>query len=177
MKSLLKRIIVSVVLVLLLLLGSASHHPAHALGEDLICTGTDTSTYSPPLTNTSRSETISNFANLTYCEVHSDSGITAGTDSSTITIVTSCTTLSFPAHTTSYVWDNGQMSVVNYTTTIVTRVNGTIQVQAIGKVVSGGFVGDNATETATLPALDLLECAGSGVPSLTGPETVEFTSL
>ncbi|MEU9120173.1 hypothetical protein AB0C96_09975 [Streptomyces sp. NPDC048506] len=148
--------------------------PAHAGTALLTCTGTQTVTYHPPLTNTPTSTTVE--IRETYTSCLDTAGIASGTGSFSLTETASCTSVNDPLGPPDrpvYDWNTHQKSGVTFTVTSVDRLgNGTTQVTAAGTVSSGFGEGSKAIRTATLPDLSLAACAGSGVRQQSGPATL-----
>jgi hypothetical protein len=152
--------------------------PAHAATALLSCSGRQTVTYKPALTNTIQSTKVTVTEHYGTC-LPNAAGITSGDSTFSLTENASCTSLNDPVgapDTPTYTWNTGQKSRVTFTVTSVVRlVNGNTQVTSAGTVTSGNFgVGSKATRTVTLPALDLTACAGKGVSQQSGLATLTF---
>jgi hypothetical protein len=144
---------------------------AHA-ATPLLCVGTETASFSPPLTNTPRLTTVSATEDLDYCPL---GGVTTGSASGIFQVTASCTGETLTPTAITYRWNTGQSSAVNYTATSVTRLaDGSTLVVSVG-TVTGGFDQGAAAETQIVdPVLNLTLCSGSGVSQVTGPETLTF---
>ncbi|KPC61536.1 hypothetical protein [Streptomyces chattanoogensis] len=149
--------------------------PAHAAPKLLSCTGTQTVTYKPPLTDTPKSTKVTITEVYTSC-VNVD-GIRSGTGSFSLTETASCTSINNPLgaqDSPTYTWNTGDTSGVLFKVTSVDRLaNGTTQVTAVGKVTNGYGQGNTATRTVTLPTLNATACR-AGVPQQSGPATLTF---
>ncbi|MFF4948270.1 hypothetical protein ACWC2K_17745 [Streptomyces chattanoogensis] len=149
--------------------------PAHAAPKLLSCTGTQTVTYKPSLTNTPKPTQVKITEIYTSC-VNAE-GIRSGTGSFSLTETASCTSINNPLGTQdspAYTWNTGDKSGVLFKVTSVDRLaNGTTQVTAVGKVTSGYGEGSAATRTVTLPTLNATACQ-AGVPQQSGPATLTF---
>lgn len=154
-----------------LLLGTVVAPTAHA-STLLSCTGTETLSFQPPLTNTTTPTQIHYAIHLTFCL----GGVTSGESVGDFQIPANCTTVSIlpPAFTDTYQWNTKASSSVNYTAPVQTLVNGTIVVTDTGTVTSGFDNGAVANETTILPEPGLLACATAGVSQLTGPYALTF---
>ncbi|WP_043262708.1 hypothetical protein [Streptomyces sp. CT34] len=152
---------------------------AHATGLDLSCSGSQTATYKPPLTNTTQSTKVQITETYTSC-LPNPAGIASGKGSFSITENASCTTINQPGSVTdvvTYEWNNDKKSTVTFTTVAVARLaDGSTQVTATGQVTDGFGKGDKATRTVTLPELNATACSGAGVKNQTGPATLTFAS-
>jgi hypothetical protein len=140
----------------------------------LLCHGTVTVTYDPPLTYTAKPTSVSASEDFTYCP---SGGVTGGYASDSYETTSSCTSVRlFVVSSTTYFWASGQTSEVTYTTTAIERlVNGTVLVTEQGTVTSGFGQGKTAVYQMVLPQPDLLACAGEGVGRLVGDEVLTFT--
>src|ERR1051326_960999 len=86
----------------------------------LLCQGTETVTYSPPLTYTSKPTDVSGTEDLDYCPV---GGVAKGSASGGFNSMLSCMSLRLlTVSSSTYSWDSGQTSVVTYTTTAIERL-------------------------------------------------------
>jgi hypothetical protein len=156
---------------------------ASASTDIVTCTGQETVSWSPPLSNTPHDTTVTidgrlgalgspgtctsvgtSASSVSYHEVFafpSDSCTTAGID--------------LPGSRT-FTWDNGQTSTFTFTASIVNGV-GTEIVTLTGSITAGRFSGETAVETIQVPQLDPLLCAGSGITSNTAQAELEILPL
>ncbi|MFD4907806.1 hypothetical protein [Kitasatospora purpeofusca] len=154
---------------------------AHATGIHLLCTGQQSPTYSPPLTNTTQQTTV-NITETYGTSLHclDTAGIQSGSGTFTVSEPASCTSLTQPgtvSYFNTYTWNNGQSSTIHFTNVNVARLlDGTTQVIASGTVSSGFGLGDTAARTVTLPQLDPTLCSTTGVASQQGVATMTFIS-
>jgi len=148
-----------------------SAQPAHAASL-LLCEGTETATFNPPLTNTPTLTTVSVTEDLDYCPL---GGVVTGDASGAFQVTASCTTETLAPVTVTYSWNTGQSSTVSYTESSITRLaDGSDLVVAVGTVTAGLDQGEAAENEIVEPVLDLTACSGSGVAQVTGPETLTF---
>ncbi|MGW0931411.1 hypothetical protein [Streptomyces sp. NPDC002644] len=135
---------------------------------DIVCEGNETSTYSPPLTNTPQTTGVQSTENYTCSSLLT--GVSSGTSSVTISGTYSCVLSLQPFTATStYHWNTGQTSTAEYGVTLARAADGTTTVTAIGTVTAGLGQGAAFTNVIVKPALDLTACSGSGLSQLTGP--------
>jgi hypothetical protein len=155
------------------MVNAAATAPAALASSPLSCTGTETVTFSPPLTFASTLTQVHFAIDLDNCPT---GGVTAGESHGDFAIMTSCTTLSLlpPAFTDTYSWNTGQFSAVTYTAPVETVVNGLLVVTDTGTVTGGLDQGAVANETTNLPQLSLLACLTTGVAQLRGPYALTF---
>ncbi|MGW4901404.1 hypothetical protein ACWEO9_12180 [Streptomyces albidoflavus] len=135
--------------------------------------GSQTTTYSPPITNTPQNTTAS--INESYGCASPLVGVSSGTGSTSILENASCLLTVQPAgtDTLTYHWNTGQSSTITFNLTNVVRAaNGTTTVTSLGSVSSGLGQGSTATRIVVLPALSLTACATTGVSSETGTATL-----
>ena len=149
----------------------ATGSPAHALPLDQDCTGTWTVTYNPPITNTARTVSATLSANFPHC---TDPEASSASYSQTFTDTVSCATLlntGMAAHT--FVWGNpaAQPSAFAYGWT-VSDIGGQAVITSTGQITSGRYAPDSAEQISVLVTPDPIQCAFSGVATLTGPTTL-----
>jgi hypothetical protein len=145
--------------------------PAHALPLDQVCTGTWTVTYNPPITDTLRTVSATLSANFPHC---TDPQAPSASYSQTFTDTVSCLTLlntGSAAHT--FVWSNpaAQPSAFTYDYT-VSDLAGQAVITSTGRISSGKYAPDTAEQISVLVTPDPVQCAFSGVATLTGPTTL-----
>jgi hypothetical protein len=150
---------------------SATASPAGALVVNQLCTGTWAVTYDPPITNTPQLVT----GNLSgFFPVCTDTQAFNASYFQTFTDTVSCTTL-LNAGTASrtFVWGNpaAQPSTFSYNWT-VTVAGGQSVITNAGSITSGRYTPDSAVQVATIGTPDALQCATTGIASLTGPSTL-----
>jgi hypothetical protein len=156
-----------------LLFGAAAIAPAAHATTLLNCLGTETLTFTPPLTNTSRPTQIHFAIDLDLCLA---GGVISGESHGDFEVTTDCTVLDVlpPAFTDTYQWNTRASSAATYTAPVLTQVNGTVVVTDTGTVTSGFDHGAVANETTTLPEPNLTACATTGVAQLNGPYALTF---
>ncbi|MFJ5832097.1 hypothetical protein [Streptomyces sp. NPDC093089] len=135
---------------------------AQAAPGDILCTApsSDSSTYSPPLSLTPASTTVTITRDLNTCTSLSVPAInSAPVTVHQVTIPSySCLTLLNTAATTlSFTWNNGATSVVTGTRT-VNLAAATITTTVTGTVTSGLFAGDSVVYQLVGPSTDVLAC-------------------
>ncbi|MGK5531151.1 hypothetical protein [Streptomyces sp. URMC 129] len=145
---------------------------APAPAQALLCRGTVTVSYDPPLTSVPKPTRVSGREDF----VCLSGGVTGGFAADSYGTTAGCTSLRlFTVSTTTYFWDTGQTSHVTYTTTAIERlVNGTVLVTEQGTVTGGLHQGRTAVYQMVLPQPDLLACLGDGVSHLSGTEVLTF---
>jgi hypothetical protein len=155
--------------------------PATASTLDVTCVppSSDSVTYTPPLTLSPQTVTMSVSTQYGPCTSPSVPGLTAGSRHITINNTRSCLDLltSNPV-TFTITWNTGQQSTISGNTTV--SIAGAVLVVTItGNVTAGLFAGDSVVQTVTGPATDILLCtAGLGtVSSIYSLVTLEITSL
>ena len=159
-----------------LLLGTGGF-AEQASAQSVVCAGTETATYNPPLTNTQQEEQVTATTSYSPCVVLGVSGISSGTAYSNPPIRDlSCTALLGGGPSIRIInWSNGLSSTLSYTSN-VNSVNGLLVVTMTGNISAGLFKGQSAVGVVTVNNLSqadfLTACSGSGVVSLSGPSTL-----
>ncbi|QFZ20912.1 hypothetical protein [Saccharothrix syringae] len=178
MKRLLSALTVLVSLCAGALAGAA---PATAGVLDVTCTppSSNLNSYTPPLTGTTRTVTVSTTALYGPCTSLSQPAITSGSRTASFTITASCLDLLDPGTVTyTITWNTGQSSTItsSYTSAVAGAV---LTVVATGTVTSGLFAGDSVVTNFTGPATDITLCTlGLGsVSSVYTLGTLEITSV
>jgi hypothetical protein len=149
--------------------GAVVAAPAYASTASMICTGWTYTTYSPGLTNTTRSTTIVDDGNLNVIGEHSPTGsclaigssATAGERNVTAQIDLSCTQLIVETGVETINWNDGQSTSFTFSAN-VTRGLSTTVILETGTVTSGEFDGASVVETFTAPNLAFLDCGTPG---------------
>ncbi|RQS09783.1 hypothetical protein DIE07_15130 [Burkholderia sp. Bp9002] len=144
--------------------------------QTVICTGTETQSFNPALTNTQRNLVVTDTASLSPCLVVGVSGINSATESAQGVANLSCQTLLAGGPATKVIhWSNGQSSTFSYTATS-SAVNGNFVITQTGNISAGLFKGQSAVGVSTLTSLSqpdfLTACAGSGITSVSGATTL-----
>ena len=138
---------------------------AHA-AVDQVCTVSETTRFSPPITNNPQTVNITVDGNLFNCTSGSAS---TGTYTEVLTRPNlTCTNLLLSASGTRvFNWTNSAIAPSTFTyNRTVTRVNGNVQVEFLGEIASGTFTPDPAKEEVTGPEPDLTLCMTTGVSQL-----------
>jgi hypothetical protein len=150
----------------------------------MTCTGTSSTTYNPGITNTSQSVTFNSNQTYSCVPIGGNPQLTGGQTSASGTYAVSCMDLlqsGFPPSTTTYPWNDGTQSVVQYTSSTVSYDPlGNLVIAQTGNVQSGTGQGDTVLETITLVTTTALQTScqsPQGVQSLTGPVTLAFLPL
>jgi hypothetical protein len=151
-------------------------YSAHAAPGDLICTETQSVSYSPGLLSTRRPVDVS-VHNVLSCTSLTDPAVTGGHVQATIHgLDRSCTDLA-ASGSGSYTitWNTGDTSTISYDRT-ANYVLGTLVIVENGTVTAGEFTGDSTTHVVELPNLDLLACLSEpGLTTASGSGTYLFT--
>ncbi|MFC4055075.1 hypothetical protein ACFOY4_35760 [Actinomadura syzygii] len=155
--------------------------PAQAAGADvgsLTCTGTSHLAYSPGLTFTPQTVTITETDTYTSC-TSSDPTLTSGHISGSFPVAgLSCANVTAGPDRYPVIWNNGQTSTIAFTETEATVVAGVQQYVGTGTVTSGEFNGDTAVFTwAYLPPSPLNCLAPGGLTSQDGTVIAAIAGL
>lgn len=164
--------LLSVVLLLAFGLGAVSPASAGASASlvDVSCPlGTQTSTYHPGLTYTSRETSFTASGSLAPCVSPTHPDIVGADFTGHGHGIASCTAADFEDHSL-YHWNTGQTSRVEGRLTINLKPNGQTVLVRVGEVTSGLFDGATVVQTKVLPSLNLLDCFTSdGLEYVSGP--------
>ncbi|MET8578925.1 hypothetical protein [Streptomyces sp. NPDC005012] len=156
----------------------AAHSATSArLVADMACpVGSQTVSFSPGVTLTPQSVTVTYNVALGVCASLTQPQITSGSSQGTVTVTLDCLDLlSTTTGTQTFHWSDGQSSVLSFTRT-VTSANGQTVITLTGPITSGLFTGRIATFTVVEPALDLTACLTSrGLTGQTGVTTLLIT--
>jgi hypothetical protein len=144
---------------------------AQATTVDQTCVGTWAVTYDPPITNTTQTvhATLTGFFptctdvvafNASYVQVFTDT-------------VSCATLLTAGAATRTFIWGNPLAAPTTFAYNwTVTDIAGQVVVTNAGMITNGRYTPDSAVQVATLVTPNAVDCAGPGIPSLTGPTTL-----
>jgi hypothetical protein len=158
--------------------------PAHAASplDSIVCTGSETDDFTPPLTNTPRATTVD--VRDDYSCTSLTSAVSSASGSFSVTDVEGCLLTVIPSEppfSVVYTFKIGTASspsTVTFTSdTVVNAANGTKIVTSLGTVTSGWNLGAPVTRVVIVPSLSLTACAGPGVASYTGVSTLTVTPL
>ncbi|MFS0696053.1 hypothetical protein [Streptomyces nitrosporeus] len=147
---------------------------------DVTCVGSQTSTYSPPLTLTAQASTTTASTQYGPCVSLSRPDITAGSRSASVSYPSRTCLDLLDSQTVAFTitWNTGQTSAVsgNATTTVV---GATLTVTITGNVTSGLFAGSSIVQVNEGPATDITLCTlGLGsVSSAYSLVALEITSV
>jgi hypothetical protein len=149
-----------------------------AVGATVTCVGSSLISYSPGLTLQTTSVSYTERDVFGACG-STDPKLTFGLSIADGDGPASCLYLPvvFPDRGYTISWDNGRTSTLSivYTDTIV---GGTENVNAVGHVVAGEFVGATAVIVWAYPVANVLQCIGRpGVTNESGPMVLQITSL
>jgi hypothetical protein len=158
----------------------ATATPATASTLDVTCVGSQTATFTPPLTKAPKPVTVTASTQYGPCTSPSVPALTAGSRNATIPYPSlSCLDLLNSAPLTYTInWNTGQQSTITGSTAVNT-VGAALVVTITGNVTAGLFAGDSVVQTITGPATDITKCTlGLGtVSSIYALVTLEITSL
>jgi hypothetical protein len=156
--------------------------PAAAGVLDVTCVppSSQTTVFTPPLTNRPRPVTVTASTQYGPCISPSVPGLTSGSRSATVSYPSrSCLDLLKSSSLTfTITWNTGQKSTISANTT-ASVVGVALVVTIAGNVTSGLFAGDSVIQTVTGPATDVTLCTlGLGtVSSIYSLVTLEITPV
>jgi hypothetical protein len=156
--------------------GLATALPAAADTSAVVCTGTESITYSPGLTFTPASVEYTGADTYTSCISTPPADITSASFSFGGTATFSCTSFTLPSYTATQVvnWSDGQTSTWTYSTEVTTSPDGDDIFVADGTIVAGEFEGAQASLTVDDLPLNLLAClTPEGATEAGGPAVFE----
>ncbi|MEV0351457.1 hypothetical protein AB0H88_37260 [Nonomuraea sp. NPDC050680] len=140
------------------------------------CTGSQTVTYAPGLTDQPREVTVNGKAVLTGCVSSSDPTISQATSTFSATGTFSCTS-GRRVGTRRIMWNNGNTSTLSSTTAV--SVNGAESLVSIkGMVVDGEFKGAQWAGTFVMFSTKPQDClTAQGLATASGPVVLSIGSL
>lgn len=149
-----------------------------SVGATVTCVGSSLISYSPGLTLQTTSVSYSERDVFGACG-SSDPKLTFGLSTAEGDGPASCLYLPvvFPDRAYTISWDNGRTSTLSivYTDTIL---GGTENVNAVGHVIAGEFIGAAAVIVWAYPVANILQCISHpGVTNESGPMVLQVTSL
>lgn len=150
---------------------AATAGAANAVTVEQVCAGTWAVTYDPPITNTPQVVR----GNLTgVFPTCTNPAAPSGFYGQEFTDTVSCATLlTAGAASRTYTWTNPLAAPTTFTYNwTVSDVAGQAVITNTGLITSGTFAGASAEQVAVLMTPDVLQCAGAGISSLTGPTTL-----
>ncbi|GAA2114422.1 hypothetical protein GCM10009759_58730 [Kitasatospora saccharophila] len=158
----------------------ATAAPAQAANDLLLCTGSVTVHYDPPLGALPRQTSQSVTENLGTSGGGSCTGpFTSGTAHTVFDQQVSCLLQglgdTLVQNVVTYHWQNGQSSTITYPVTVVEHAAGQEIVTSVGTVTAGYGLGSASTRVAVYPSLDLLSCLGSTITQQSGLLTLTLT--
>lgn len=153
----------------------ASPAAAQAAPVAIACAvGSQTTGYSPALTNTPTQTTVTSTENYGCTSLFT--GVSSATATRTTSSELSCLLVVVPPTNTSvrtYTWNTGQTSTITFTSsTVVQAANGTTTITSVGAVTSGLGQGSLATRVVVQPQLSLTACATTGLDTANGLATL-----
>jgi hypothetical protein len=147
---------------------------AHAAVGDLVCTVSSTVSYSPGITLTSSTQTITWSVQYSGCTSTTGATVAVGSRGGNTTRARSCLAVQPPFDGPfTITWDDSTTSVIDGEGQ-AEDVGGQTVYTITGTVTSGRFAGDLIVEVVTQSSLNLLACATTGVTSQTGTGAVTF---
>jgi hypothetical protein len=155
--------------------------PAAGAATVLTCPGTETSTFSPPLTDTPTPTSITISHHYGPC-VNAADPLELRTGTASVTIpsgAATCTSLLFTTHMSRVIhWSTGTTSTFELTANASFLPGGVIQIVEDGSITAGEFAGDTVLSTVTVAAPNfLVDCAGAGVSQFTGVATMTIADV
>lgn len=161
--------------------------PARALPPSYVvqCAGTESTTYSPGLTNTAKNTTITVSDDIPVCtQLSIPPVVLSGTSQAQFPRLESCDTLLGGGPGVSVItWSTGDSSTYRWTSTAEV-VGGNFVVAQIGTIVSGRYIGQSAVTSIVLTPLlggqpnILTACASpNGIVGVKGTYTLTISSL
>jgi hypothetical protein len=150
---------------------AATTGAADAATVDQVCVGTWAVTYDPPITNTPQ---VVNGDLTGFFPACTNPVAPSGSYRQTFTDTVSCATLlSAGTASRTYTWSNPLAAPTTFAYNwTVSDVGGQAVITNTGLVTGGTFDGASAEQVAVLVTPDVLQCAGTGISSLTGPTTL-----
>ena len=153
--------------------------PAAALGVDAQCTGTSTWTFTPGVTLTPQTVTLTAQTTYSVC-LSSDPSVVAGSETLTLNIAgLSCTSLfRTGSGTGSITWTTAPASNYTFSDSVVVTPE-TATLTRLGTVTSGTFTGDPVTRVTQFVNSDITAActSPSGVTQFAGPTTLTIAGL
>ncbi|MBB5868491.1 hypothetical protein F4553_001870 [Allocatelliglobosispora scoriae] len=153
--------------------------PAAASPTLVTCVGTDTAHYTPGLTHTTQTVTVTG-QNAASCTSLTHPNLRSVADPYAATFPSSCENLTTNASGTDQLYWNGvpaQSSTWNYTLNVVT-VDGTLLSTFSGPITAGVLAGSTLTIVTAEPTIDLLACGHpAGLIDVGGPSSWTITGL
>lgn len=166
-------------LALLVMLVAMAGLPTTASAATVIqCVGQETIGFSPGLTLTPKSTTLSVTIDLATCAGISDPPVTSLFTQTTATVSAGCVAPLdglLSTYTTVHTWNTGDTSTTELTFT-GTRAGAAQVITGIGEITDGLFEGASVVFVHTLPIPSFLHClAPPGVTEITGPAMMTIT--
>lgn len=174
--SMRKLMVLSLAVLVLGVAGGAAATSASALTQ-VTCNGVNSLTYSPAVTNTPQTVTLTAQTTFGLCVSLTHPSIVSGTvAANNVTTTISCNQLVGTASPTfTITWNTGQTSTLTGNT-YVDKVDGQPVVILLGSITSGLFAGATVTEQTVLTG-DLTACLGPGLSATSGPAVLTIVGL
>lgn len=135
---------------------------------ELTCTGTETFSFSPGVTFSSRNHEVIVQGTLSSCISSSDSNLSSGTYQDHFNVDTYCPNLVYERLGTRVInWNNGKSSTFAFTNTASTKDS-----KYTGSITEGEFAGYTAVEYTEFN----LDCSSQGVTELVAAVTLTLQS-
>lgn len=144
---------------------------AHALTVEQVCTGTEVTTYDPPLTFTRRPTTITVSGIFPTC---TDDQAINGSYGTTFTTTASCLELwNAGSATETLVWGGSGVTPSTFAFNVTaTELGGQLVVTSTGLITDGMFSPAGAQKVVVLVTPNLLNCLTTGIAGATGVTTL-----
>jgi hypothetical protein len=149
-----------------------------ALGDSVLCAGTNADTFTPGITDQPQLVQAQWHDTYSGC-VSSDKTLTAGSDAASAQETISCLTLpTISPFVLVVTWDNGQSSTITLTLNPDINAAGQTVNTGVGTVTAGEFTGDTATAQFVDAQLNPAQClTQQGVTSQSGTSTLQILGL
>jgi hypothetical protein len=169
-------LVLSLTTLALAVVAGATAPGANALTQ-VTCNGVNALTYSPAVTNTPQTVTLTAQTTFGTCVSLTHPSIVSGTvPANAVTTTSSCNQLLGTASPTfTITWNTGQTSTLTGTT-YTDKVDGQPVVILLGSVSGGLFAGATITEQTVLTG-DLTGCLGPGLSATSGPAVLTIIGL
>jgi hypothetical protein len=171
-----KLLVLSLTVLATVVVGGAAAPGASALAQ-VTCNGVNSLTYSPAVTATPQTVTLTAQTTFGTCVSLTHPSIVSGTvPANSVTTTSSCNQLLGTASPTfTITWNTGQTSTLT-ANTYTDKVDGQPVVILLGSITSGLFAGATVTEQTVLTG-DLTACLGPGLTATSGPAILTIIGL
>lgn len=142
----------------------------------VLCMGSSTSTYDPPLTLEPRPTRVHTQASY-ECAIAPGRTVSAAGHLEGLSPAASCITVDSPHLREIVTYTDGKRSLIVYDSGTSIRVAGVLVVRLAGRVVEGRGEGESAHRTVpALPGALPTQCLSSGIPGSSGEAQLEIGS-